>query len=108
MSVQFEPQRTLQGTPPSISRIEDQITSVGNAVGPIPVTVSDAETPVENLTVTPLSTSNPDLIPLTNVIVSGSGAGVGSDGGRTDCDPGNRRRWSCGGYQLSGDRGERH
>jgi Leucine-rich repeat (LRR) protein len=74
VSVQFEPQRTLQGTPPSISRIEDQITSVGNAVGPIPVTVSDAETPVENLTITPLSTSNPDLIPLTNVIVSGSGA----------------------------------
>lgn len=60
-------------TPPTISNISDQSTQRDSVIGPIGFTVGDAETPVNNLTLTVLS-SNPTLVPPANVIFGGAGS----------------------------------
>jgi len=59
--------------PPTISNISDQSTSLGTAVGPISFTVGDIETAVISLTLSG-SSSNPTLVPNSNVVFGGSGA----------------------------------
>jgi hypothetical protein len=60
-------------TPPTISNIADRTAQVGATVGPVPFTVGDAETPVENLTLSGQST-NPSLVPSGSILFAGSGA----------------------------------
>jgi glucose/arabinose dehydrogenase len=57
--------------PPSISDIANQTLS-GPSTGPLPFTVSDLETPADNLTVSAIS-SNPALVPGTNIVFAGTG-----------------------------------
>jgi hypothetical protein len=59
-------------TPPTISSMPDQTGNVGAALSPVPFTVTDAQTPAMNLTVTAAS-SNPTLLPNTSIILGGSG-----------------------------------
>ena len=59
--------------PPRISDIVDQETSAGNAAGPINFTVGDVETAPAALTLSGTS-SNPTLVPNTNVVFEGSGS----------------------------------
>ncbi len=60
-------------TPPTISDVGNQATTVGVAVGPIGFTVGDTETAAGALSVV-AKTSNATLIPLNNVKFGGSGA----------------------------------
>jgi len=62
-----------ENTPPTISVIADQSTTVNTPLGPIPFTIGDAETALEDLIVLQ-ETSNAALIPLANIVLSGSGA----------------------------------
>ncbi|MCL4298833.1 MAG: tandem-95 repeat protein [Anaerolineae bacterium] len=57
---------------PTISNILDQQVDEDSQIGPLVFTISDAETPVDELLLT-VSSSNPGLIPDFNVIVGGSG-----------------------------------
>ncbi|MBI4658528.1 MAG: VCBS repeat-containing protein [Verrucomicrobia bacterium] len=57
---------------PRISFIPDQITYVDKATKEIGFTVADADTPVTNLVVASIS-SNPQLVPSTNIVVLGNG-----------------------------------
>src|SRR5438477_8752397 len=59
--------------PPSISNIPDQTITENSSTGPISFTVSDAETNAESLVVTG-SSSNPTLLPDSNLIFGGSGS----------------------------------
>ena len=59
-------------TPPTISNILDQA-STGAAVGPLPFTIADAETPVGNLQTTAAS-SNQIVVPDSGIIIIGNGA----------------------------------
>jgi len=61
------------GTPPTISDIANQSSQEDVPLGPIPFTVSDAETPIGTLTVTATS-SNTTLVPNANITLGGSGA----------------------------------
>lgn len=60
-------------TPPFISAISNQTIRVTQATGPLAFTVLDAEDPATNLTVNAVS-SNPAVVPVGNVALSGSGA----------------------------------
>jgi subtilisin-like proprotein convertase family protein len=57
---------------PTISNIPDQATTVNTAMAAIPFTVNDADTPVNNLTLS-ASSSNPALVPTNNIVFGGSG-----------------------------------
>lgn len=58
-------------TPPTISAISGQTIAQDAVLGPIGFTIGDAETAVSALVLTQAS-SNPDLIPAENIILSGS------------------------------------
>ncbi len=58
---------------PTISAIPDQVTLAGVAVGPVPFTVDDSDTPAASLSLT-FTTSNPALVdPLNGVTFGGTG-----------------------------------
>lgn len=57
---------------PTISDIADLTTAEDTVTGPVPFTVSDAETSPGNLIVTATS-SNPNLVPDANIVLSGTG-----------------------------------
>jgi hypothetical protein len=59
--------------PPTITPIADQTIARNTSTGPLNFTIGDAETPVTSLVVSSNS-SNPALVPNTNIVVSGSGA----------------------------------
>lgn len=63
---------TAVNDPPTISEIEDQTSNEDEALGPIPFTVDDVDTPVELLIVTP-SSSNQALFRNENIDIDGSG-----------------------------------
>ncbi|HXJ61999.1 MAG TPA: MBG domain-containing protein, partial [Verrucomicrobiae bacterium] len=56
---------------PTLSQIPDQVTSLNVAIGPIPITISDADTPVDQLVLSKES-SNAALVPPDNIIFGGS------------------------------------
>jgi hypothetical protein len=60
-------------TPPYVSAISNQMICVNQSTGPLSFTVLDAEDPATNLTVNATS-SNPTVIPPSNVVLSGTGA----------------------------------
>lgn len=62
----------LENTPPVISKVRSQQTASDTATATITFTVSDKETPVENLVVTATS-SNPSLVPDANILMGGTG-----------------------------------
>jgi hypothetical protein len=64
---------TGTNTPPTISNIADQTTFQNIATAPIAFTVGDTQTPVAGLVVTSAS-SNPSLVPVSNIVLAGSGA----------------------------------
>lgn len=57
---------------PTISNIPDAQVQTGNNSGAIPFTISDVETPAEDLILS-VDTSNPALIPVSAVVLGGSG-----------------------------------
>jgi acetyl esterase/lipase len=61
-------------TAPSISEIADQTLVAGWTTGALPFTIADAETAASSLSVTAVS-SNPLLVPPSNILLQGSGAG---------------------------------
>jgi hypothetical protein len=58
---------------PTITELPNQTTSVGVPVGPLALTVADVETSAATLTLSG-GTSNPTLVPVTNIVFGGSGA----------------------------------
>lgn len=60
-------------TAPMITAIADQQITVGTSTGPLAFTISDAQTPAGQLTVT-RNASNQTLIPLKNITLGGTGA----------------------------------
>jgi parallel beta-helix repeat protein len=62
----------VPNSPPSISSISGQTTSVSVPTPAIPFTVNDAETPANNLTVSG-SSSDPTLVPNSNILFVGAG-----------------------------------
>ncbi len=58
---------------PAISLLADQVIDQNTASGPLSFTVGDAETPASTLTVAG-SSSNPRLVPNSNIIFGGSGS----------------------------------
>ena len=56
--------------PPAISDIADQWTMMNTPTAAIPFTVTDADTPVNNLTLS-ASSSNPTLVPINNIVFGG-------------------------------------
>ena len=60
------------GAAPQLSSVADQFTNRNIAAGPIPFSVSDADTPVAQVTVA-ASSSNTQLAPTANVVIQGSG-----------------------------------
>jgi hypothetical protein len=65
-------------TPPTISNVPDLTVVMGGSLGPIPFTVSDAQTPASNLVVSATST-NPGLIPVSSVLFGIANGGGGSN-----------------------------
>ena len=63
---------TINDTP-TITGIVAQTTSIGTSTSAIPFTVGDAETPAGDITLSATS-SNPQLIPVGNIVFGGSGA----------------------------------
>jgi subtilisin-like proprotein convertase family protein len=63
---------SASGTP-TISNIPDQGTTLNTATAAIPFTINDADTPVNNLTLSK-GTSNPTLVPANNIVFGGSGS----------------------------------
>ena len=59
--------------PPTITGIADQTINRNTSTGPLSFTIGDAETPVTSLVVSSNS-SNPALVPNTNIVVGGTGA----------------------------------
>jgi hypothetical protein len=60
-------------SPPTVSSLENQVIDENSMAGPLPFTISDAETPPDQLAIL-MSSSNPTLVPTRNVRSSGSGA----------------------------------
>ena len=58
---------------PIISSIAAVTTNEDRVIGPVPFTISDAETPASSLTLTRQS-SNTNLVPLANIVFGGSGS----------------------------------
>lgn len=67
LSVEYE------NTPPSLSPIPDQSTPANTLIPPVAFTVSDEETPAQELVVT-ADSSNPDLVPIENILFAGTGS----------------------------------
>lgn len=65
-------QPAVANQPPLISPVPNQTTMEGTTVGPIPFTISDAETPASGLTLNATST-NPSLVPASSITFSGGG-----------------------------------
>jgi len=61
------------GAAPTISAVSNQTTPVNTAVGPLPFTISDTDTPLAGLTLTAKS-SNLALVPNANLVLGGTGA----------------------------------
>lgn len=57
--------------PPTISAITNRVIAVDTQTPPTPFTISDAETPVDDLILT-ASSSNPSLVPDTDIVFGGS------------------------------------
>jgi hypothetical protein len=76
--VQADMNTPVGGSPaplaPTISDIPGQLTTVNTATAAIPFTVNDADTPVNNLTLS-ASSANVTLVPNNNIVFGGSGAG---------------------------------
>jgi hypothetical protein len=64
---------TLENTAPTIGNVVDQAVNEDAATGPLAFIVADAETSAASLTVTGTS-SNTTLVPVSNILISGSGA----------------------------------
>ncbi|HZO84810.1 MAG TPA: DNRLRE domain-containing protein, partial [Verrucomicrobiae bacterium] len=64
---------TISNSPPAITDLLDQFTPTNTQIGPVPFTIGDAETPAEILTLSATS-SNPALVPLANILFSGTGS----------------------------------
>jgi hypothetical protein len=64
---------STENTAPTISAIDDQTTAIGVPIGPLPFTIDDAETDPAALMLT-ADSSDPTLVPTTNIVFSGSGA----------------------------------
>ena len=60
-------------TPPTLSTIANQSIAEDALLGPLTFTIGDAETPAGSLFVS-ASSSNPTLVPASNLIIGGSGA----------------------------------
>ena len=58
---------------PVISQLSDQVVSKNRVSAAIPFTISDAETQASQLTIT-LRTSNAALLPVSNILISGTGS----------------------------------
>ena len=58
--------------PPALSAITDQTVPENGSTPGIAFTLTDADTPLENLRFT-VSSSNPDLVPEGNIVISGAG-----------------------------------
>ncbi len=69
----FDTAYTAPNFAPVISQITNQIIQMNNSTAPIGFTVSDDQTPSQNLTITESST-NQTLIPDANIIISGTGS----------------------------------
>lgn len=65
---------SLMNNAPLISDITDQVTDEDVPAGPLNFTLSDFETPADNLVVTG-SSSNTALVPNSNIVFGGSGSG---------------------------------
>ncbi|MEQ1854741.1 MAG: Ig-like domain-containing protein, partial [Chthoniobacteraceae bacterium] len=57
---------------PTITAIADQNIALNSATAPLPFTIGDIETAGSSLTITK-SSSNPSLVPATNIVMNGSG-----------------------------------
>lgn len=61
--------------PPVVSAIEDQTTNVGVPTAALPFTISDVDSPPTSFSITtPHFSSNPALVPVSSIVVSGTGA----------------------------------
>jgi len=58
---------------PTVNTVPDQAIAFETSTGPLPFIVGDDATPVSSLTVT-ASSSNTELVPITNIILGGAGA----------------------------------
>ncbi|MBN1920935.1 MAG: tandem-95 repeat protein [Anaerolineae bacterium] len=65
---------TADNDPPGITNIPNQHTSVGVAVGPLPFTIGDPDTPLPGLTLGKAS-DNTTLVPPANIVLGGAGSG---------------------------------
>jgi uncharacterized repeat protein (TIGR01451 family) len=65
--------KAATNTVPTISTIADKTTPEDTPIGPIVFTVNDAQTPAGSLTLS-AGSSNPSLIPPTNIVFGGSGS----------------------------------
>src|SRR5262249_3365498 len=63
----------VANTSPTISSIANQTINVNTGTGPMAFMIGDAQTPAANLTVS-ASSSNPALIPVKNISLSGNGS----------------------------------
>jgi hypothetical protein len=63
----------VQHFPPTISSVADVNTLEDTVAGPIAITVGDTETAAGSLVLT-VTTSNPDVLPLSGIVLGGSGA----------------------------------
>ena len=63
---------TSSNKPPTISLIPNQQIPVNSTTGKIPFSIDDSDTPVKELVVTATS-SNPSLLPVANISITGSG-----------------------------------
>jgi len=72
-STSFRVTVTATNTPPVISAIADQVIDEDTSSTAIPFTIGDTETAATSLVLSALS-SNPTLLPVTNIVFSGSGS----------------------------------
>lgn len=66
--------RTLNNSAPTITGAVDQATCLTGTTTAQTLTISDTETPVANLVVSVVSSSNTTVVPLSNVSVTGTGS----------------------------------
>jgi subtilisin-like proprotein convertase family protein len=65
---------TVNSAAPTISNIPDQAIAANGSTGPIGFSVNDNDTPAANLSLSG-SSSNPTLVPTSNIVFGGSGTG---------------------------------
>ena len=63
----------LTNTAPTISGVANQTISINTTLGPVAFLIGDGQTPASNLVVT-VSSSNPSLVPGSNIVLQGSSA----------------------------------